>query len=83
MSAKVDEPQSEGEHEHGPDEDKQRTRAGDTEKQRHLAGVVPSPRYAVRDAGDQDPSDEHESANQVEEERGVCHFPQAEPAEAP
>jgi hypothetical protein len=37
----------------------------------------------MRDAGDDDPSHEYESSNQVDEERGICHCRQAEPAEAP
>jgi hypothetical protein len=58
VPTKVDEPQAEGEHEHGPDRDKQRAGSGDAEKQRRLAGTVPSLHCTMRDAGDDDPSHE-------------------------
>ena len=63
MSAKIDEPQSEGEHEQAAAEDKQCACPGDAEKQHHLAGTVSPPRGAVRDAGDEDPGDEEKSAS--------------------
>ena len=75
VSAKIDEPESEGEHEHGPRGDEHRARAGDAKKERHLAGTVASPRCAVRDAGDDDPGDEDQRADQVQEERRVVPRP--------
>jgi hypothetical protein len=82
VSAKIDEPEAEGEHERGAGDDKKSARAGEPDKQRHLARTVPSPRRAVRDPGDDDASDEQQSAKQVKEEGGVCHRRQRQPAGA-
>jgi hypothetical protein len=68
---------------YGSDGDKQGAGPGDAEKQRRLAGTVPSPRSNMCDTGDDDPSYEHQSAKQVNKERGICHRRQPEAADPP